>query len=44
MIVEDGCGAARQALHDATCASCARLLGRVATSGDLLRALGAERA
>jgi biuret amidohydrolase len=32
LLVEDGCGAASQSLHDATCANFARLLGRVASS------------
>src|SRR4030095_2909814 len=32
LLVEDGCGAASQALHDATCTNFARLLGRVASS------------
>ncbi|HXH82634.1 MAG TPA: isochorismatase family cysteine hydrolase [Candidatus Tectomicrobia bacterium] len=41
VLVEDGCGAASQALHDATCANFARLLGRVASSADVLRELEA---
>jgi nicotinamidase-related amidase len=40
LLVEDGCGAASQALHDATCANFARLLGRVATSAEVLAELG----
>ena len=39
LLVEDGCGAASQPLHDATCANFARLLGRVAPSADVLAEL-----
>jgi nicotinamidase-related amidase len=39
VIVEDGCGAASPALHEATCANFARLLGRVAASAEVLREL-----
>ena len=39
LLVEDGCGAASQPLHDATCANFARLLGRVAPSTDVLAEL-----
>jgi biuret amidohydrolase len=42
LIVEDGCGAASQRLHDASCENFARLLGRVATSADVVAEL--ERA
>lgn len=35
VLVEDGCGAASQALHDAACANFARLLGRVASSAQV---------
>ena len=42
LLVEDGCGAASQALHDATCTNFARLLGRVASSAQVLAEL--ERA
>ena len=41
VLVEDGCGAASQALHDATCANFARLLGRVASSREVLAELDA---
>lgn len=41
VLVEDACGAASQALHDATCANFARLLGRVATSSEVVRELEA---
>ncbi|HKU93911.1 MAG TPA: cysteine hydrolase [Vineibacter sp.] len=40
VIVDDGCGAAAQALHDATCVNFARLLGRVATADAVLDELG----
>ena len=40
LLVEDGCGAASQVLHDATCTNFARLLGRVATSAEVLAELG----
>lgn len=36
LIVEDGCGAASQRLHDASCENFARLLGRVASSADVV--------
>ena len=39
LLVEDGCGAASQSLHDATCANFARLLGRVASSAQVLAEL-----
>jgi nicotinamidase-related amidase len=42
LLVEDGCGAASQRLHDASCENFARLLGRVATSADVMAEL--ERA
>ena len=42
LLVEDGCGAASQTLHDATCTNFARLLGRVASSAQVLAEL--ERA
>lgn len=41
VIVEDGCGAASAALHEATCANFARLLGRVAASAEVLAELDA---
>jgi nicotinamidase-related amidase len=41
VLVNDGCGAASQALHDATCANFARLLGRVAGSAEIAGELGA---
>lgn len=41
VIVEDGCGAASPALHEATCANFARLLGRVEGSAEVLRELEA---
>ncbi len=40
VIVDDACGAAAQALHDATCVNFARLLGRVATADVVLAELG----
>ena len=43
LLVEDGCGAASQALHDATCTNFARLLGRVATSAEVLAELTGVR-
>jgi biuret amidohydrolase len=43
LLVEDGCGAASQALHDATCTNFARLLGRVASSAQVLAELQAAR-
>jgi nicotinamidase-related amidase len=42
IIVEDGCGAASQRLHEASCENFARLLGRVGTSADIVAEL--ERA
>jgi len=42
LLVEDGCGAASQSLHDATCANFARLLGRVASSAQVLVELASE--
>ncbi len=42
LLVEDGCGAASRELHDASCHNFGRLLGRVATSAELLAEL--ERA
>ena len=48
VLVEDGCGAASQRLHDATCENFKRLLGRVDSCDALLielhRALGERRA
>jgi nicotinamidase-related amidase len=41
VIVEDGCGAASAALHEASCANFARLLGRVATSAQVVAELDA---
>jgi biuret amidohydrolase len=41
VLVEDGCGAGSQALHDATCTNFARLLGRVASSREVLAELDA---
>jgi biuret amidohydrolase len=43
LLVEDGCGAASHALHDATCTNFARLLGRVASSAQVLAELQAAR-
>src|SRR4030095_8750126 len=43
LLVEDGCGAASQALHDATCTNFARLLGRVASSAQVLAELQTAR-
>lgn len=40
LLVEDGCGAASQRLHEATCENFARLLGRVATADQVIRELG----
>ncbi|MBI4636451.1 MAG: isochorismatase family protein [Candidatus Rokubacteria bacterium] len=37
VLVEDGCAAASQRLHDATCENFQRLLGRVATAESLIR-------
>lgn len=39
VLVEDGCGAASQALHDAACQNFARLLGRVAPADTVLAEL-----
>src|SRR5215467_6897313 len=44
LLVEDGCGAASQKLHDAACENFQRLLGRVAPSADVVRELGAALA
>jgi nicotinamidase-related amidase len=41
LIVEDGCGAASQKLHDAACENFARLLGRVASSAAVVAELEA---
>ena len=43
LLVEDGCGAASQTLHDATCTNFARLLGRVASSAQVLAELEGAR-
>jgi len=43
LLVEDGCGAASQSLHDATCANFARLLGRVTSSAQVLAELEGGR-
>lgn len=40
LLVEDGCGAASQRLHDASCENFARLLGRVAASAAVMAELG----
>jgi biuret amidohydrolase len=42
VLVEDGCGAASQALHDGTCANFARLLGRTASSREVLAELSQQ--
>jgi nicotinamidase-related amidase len=42
LLVEDGCGAASQALHDATCRNFERLLGRVARSDVVMAELAAR--
>ena len=39
VLVDDGCGAAREAFHQATLASFRRLFGRVATTDEILREL-----
>lgn len=39
VLIEDGCGAASQELHDATCVNFARLLGRVAPAATVLAEL-----
>jgi len=44
LLIEDGCGAASQRLHDATCENFQRLLGRVASSADVMRELAAALA
>ena len=48
LIIEDGCGAASQRLHDATCENFRRLLGRVDSSqvviAELESALSRRRA
>lgn len=44
LLVEDGCGAASAALHDATCHNFGRLLGRVATAAEVVAELEAARA
>jgi nicotinamidase-related amidase len=41
LLVEDGCGAASQRLHDASCENFQRLLGRVAASAEIMRELAA---
>ena len=41
LLVEDGCGAASARLHEATCENFQRLLGRVASSADVLAELAA---
>ncbi|MEK7385821.1 MAG: isochorismatase family protein, partial [candidate division NC10 bacterium] len=41
LLVEDGCGAASQRLHEAACANFQRLLGRVDSAVAVLRELGA---
>jgi nicotinamidase-related amidase len=41
VLVEDGCGAASPALHDAACHNFQRLLGRVESSARVLAELGA---
>ena len=43
VLVEDGCGAASQSLHEATCANFARLLGRVGLSAQVLAELEGAR-
>lgn len=44
LIVEDGCGAATQDLHDATCANFRRLLGRVDVAGAVMAELASALA
>lgn len=44
LLVEDGCGAASQRLHDAACENFQRLLGRVAASADVTAELAAALA
>lgn len=41
LLVEDGCGAASQRLHEAACENFQRLLGRVDSAAAVLRELGA---
>src|SRR5205823_10857093 len=43
LLVEDGCGAASQRLHDAACENFQRLLGRVAASAVVVAELDAAR-
>jgi nicotinamidase-related amidase len=43
LLVEDGCGAASQRLHDAACENFQRLLGRVATGDAVTAELAAAR-
>jgi nicotinamidase-related amidase len=43
VLVEDGCGAASAALHDAACHNFQRLLGRVDSSARVLAELDAAR-
>lgn len=42
LLVEDGCGAASQRLHEATCENFQRLLGRVAAARTVMRELALE--
>jgi nicotinamidase-related amidase len=44
LLVEDGCGAASQRLHDATCENFQRLLGRVESCDAVLAELGSALA
>ena len=44
LLVEDGCAAASARLHEATCENFQRLLGRVASSADVLAELAAAAA
>jgi biuret amidohydrolase len=44
LLVEDGCGAASARFHEATCENFQRLLGRVASSADVLAELAAAPA
>ncbi|MGH7367175.1 MAG: cysteine hydrolase family protein [Candidatus Rokuibacteriota bacterium] len=43
LLVEDGCGAATRPLHDAACQNFQRLLGRVASSAEVIAELDAAR-
>src|SRR6185295_2103238 len=43
LLVEDGCGAASQRLHDASCENFQRLLGRVDSSARVIAELDAAR-